>query len=137
MAALTNAYLSLGGSDLSAYIRSISVPNEVAMLENTVMSTTGTTETNEAGLKKWRISVVFKADAAGAVETALSALIGAAPFVCIVKAANATTAATNPKWTGNGVLSSVNLIDGQVGALHEIPVEIVSAGTLTRATSDS
>lgn len=136
MVMLNNAYLSINGSDVSAYLQNVDVPIDVTMLDGTVMGATSTATVNEAGLRNWSITANFKETSAAAVDAILGPLVGAAAFAIIVKPRGATTAATNPKWTGNAVLQNYNPISGRVGDLHSIPVTLQSAGALTRAVAD-
>lgn len=132
--ALTNAYLSVGGTDLSAHVKSVSIDYSAAELDDTAMGDSSTSRI--AGLKDWSVSVEFNQDyAAGAVDATLFSLVGAAAFAVIVKPNGGTTSATNPSFTGNAILTGYNPVSGAVGDLAAASASFAGSGTLARATS--
>lgn len=134
--ALTNAYVLINSKDLSAFVRSVTINYAAEMLDETAMG--DTTRKNLGGLKTWSIDIEFKQDfgTTPAPDIDLFSLVGTT-FTVAVKPVNTTASATNPRYTGTGILESYNPIGNGVGELALAPITIQSAGTLTRATSDS
>lgn len=136
--ALTNAYLSLNTVDLSDHIRSMTVRSRKEEIDITCMGDDAMARI--AGLDDWEIEFTFTQDyAASKVDaTVYGVWYGATGVAVVVKAVNTTTAATNPKWSGTGMIFDYEPISGAVNQGHEVTVVIkASAGSvLTRATSD-
>lgn len=129
-----DCFVSVGGVDLSAYVQSATVNYSAEMLDETAMG--DTTRKNKGGLKNWSIDVEFKQDfAAGAVDVTLFSLVGTT-FTVIVRPVKATAvSATNPNYTGTGILESYNPVGNGVADLATTSISIQSAGTLSRATA--
>lgn len=130
---LTDCSLLCGATNLSAWVRSITIQYNADAVENTAMG--DTTHTRIGGLKDWSVSVEFNQDyAASAVDQTLFSLVGSV-FTFEAKPTSAAPSATNPKFTGSALLESYQPINGSVGDLNTASVNLVAAGTLTRATS--
>lgn len=131
--ALTNAYLSINGVDLSASVRSMSLTASREILDTTTMGDSARERTG--GLTDWSLSVEFFNDyAASAVDATLSPLVGST-FTVIVKPNGSATSVTNPSFTGTGILESYLAVGGSVGEMVMAPITIQGSGTLARATS--
>lgn len=131
--ALTDAFVSINGKDLSAFVRSVTIDYSAEMLDETTMG--DTTRKNKGGLKDWSIEVEFKQDygATPAPDIDLFSLVGTT-FPVIVRPVKSTAvSATNPNYTGTGILESYPPIGGSVGDLAIASCTIQSAGPLTRA----
>lgn len=130
---LTDAFFSWDANDLSDHVRSVAVSYEADAVEDTNMA--DTTHIFLGGLKNWRIEMEFSQDfAAGEVDAELQADVGAAKTV-IVRPTSAAVSATNPNYTGTGMLQSYQPVGGGVGELAIARAVIVPAGALSRATS--
>ncbi len=133
--AFTDAFVSINGKDLSAFVTSATINYSAEMLDETTMG--ATTRTNKGGLKNWSIDVEFKQDFAAtpAPDIDLFSLVGTT-FTVIVRPVKATVvSATNPNYTGTGILESYNPLGQGVGELAMAPITIQSAGALSRATA--
>ena len=130
----TDAYLDVaGGTDLSDHVRSITINYEAEAVEDTNMA--DTTRSNLGGLFNWSIDIEFSQDyAAGEVDATLWSLVGTS-VALEVRPTSASVSATNPKFTGNGILTSYTGIGNSVGDLATASASFVSAGALTRATA--
>lgn len=129
-----DAFFSIGGTDLSAYVKSVTLNYAAEMLDETAMG--DTTRKNKGGLLNWSMDVEFKQDwAAGAVDATLFSLVGTNAAVVLRPDNSEGVSATNPNYTGTGCLESYNPIGNGVGDLAMAPITIQSAGTLTRATT--
>lgn len=131
---LTDAFVSINGVDLSDHVKSVTLPYAAEMLDDTVMG--DDTRSNKGGLKTWSITIEFLNDwAANEVDATLFPLVGST-FTIIVRPVNTGgVSATNPNFTGTGILESYPPLGNQVGELATTSVTVQSAGTLSRATS--
>lgn len=129
---LKNAFLSISGTDLSDHVESITVNYGAATPEKTAMSDNSIARL--PGLKDWSLDISFRQDfAASKVDATIFALVGAAAFAIIVRPDAGVVSATNPEYTGNGLLSSYSPTAGSVGDTANVPVTIVGDGDLSRA----
>jgi hypothetical protein len=129
---LYNAYLTVGGVDLSDHVKSITINWGAEALDSTAMS--HTTRQNVGGLLTWSIQVDFLQDyAASEVDVTLQALVGTTATV-VVRADAGASAATNPTYTGTGLLTSYVPVGGTVGDMHMTQATFEAGGTLVRTT---
>lgn len=128
-----NASLVVNAVDLSDRVVSATLNYSAELQDETAMG--DTTRINKGGLKNWSIDVEFKQDfAAGEVDATLFALVGTT-FTVTLKPDSAAVGATNPSFSGTGILESYQPLGGSVGDLAMAPITIQSAGTLTRAVA--
>lgn len=132
MAAFKNAYLSVNGVDLSAFVRSVELPISREMLDGTTMGDDA--RVNEAGLESWNVPAELEQDIA-TVDATLFPLVGAAAFTVIFKPDGATTSASNPSYTGQAVIESYQPFGGSVGDIRTCSVTFQCAGAIARATA--
>ena len=131
---LKNAYCSLNSVDLSYHVESIELTHEADPQEDTVMSDDSIGRL--AGLKNWTLTVNFRQDyAASKVDATMFSLIGAAAFAIEIRPDAGAVSATNPKFTGNAILSGYTGVGGSVGEIAMAPCTMLGDGDLTRATS--
>lgn len=133
---LYNAYVSIGGVDLSDHVQSLVLNTGQAMQDATKMG--DSTVVNTAGLATWSLDVTFLQDyAASKVDATLEPLlgIGVTPTTIIVFPAGSSIAVTNPKYTGTAILESYNPVGGAVGDNAVASATFQSASALTRTTS--
>ena len=131
---LTDVFLSVNGVDLSNDVQSVSLNYEAEEQDSTTMGD----DTREAlgGLKNWSMDVSFAQDfASGQVDATLFSIVGSQVAIILRADNTAGVGATNPNYTGSGLITSYSPIGNSVGDLAVAPVTIKSAGTLTRATS--
>ena len=130
---LTDASVVINSVDLSDHVRSVSISYSADMVEDTNMG--DDTHTMKGGLKNWSMDIEFAQDyAANEVDATLFPLVGSS-FTVAVKATSAATSATNPEYSGTGLIESYNPIGGSVGELSTSSITIQAGGTLSRATS--
>lgn len=128
-----NAKVTIGGVDLSDHVKSVRVSQEAEALDITAMG--DTTKKALGGLLSWSIEIDFEQDyAASKVDATMAPLVGATAAIVVIPE-NAAVSATNPSYTGTGLLTSYQPIGGQVGEAHMTQAKFVSAGPLTRATA--
>lgn len=133
---LTDAVITIDGTDLSDHGNQVTINYEAETQDDTAFG--DDTRSNAGGLKNWSMDIQFLQDFdASQVDATLFPLVGTT-FTVSVKADSATTSATNPEYTGSGLLTSYTPIGGSVGDQASSPISIVPGGsspTLTRATS--
>jgi len=134
-----NAYFSYNTNNLSAYIESIELSAERELQDDTTMG--DTTRSNIAGLKNWTFTVNFKQDvAASALDSIIWPLFDAGATHALEFRTDAGSAsASNPKWTGNGLISQYTPATGSVGdvkmaSMTVVPAKGSGSAALTRAT---
>jgi hypothetical protein len=131
---LTAAYLSVNATDVSSYASTIELSVDVKDEDVTTFASGGWSEVL-GGLRSAKLSVTFKQDtAASAIDATIWPLLGTVvPFE--VRLSNATVGTSNPKYTGNVLISSWAPISGDVGKVAEVSVDWVPTGAVTRATA--
>ncbi|HEY9417121.1 MAG TPA: hypothetical protein VIQ30_20375 [Pseudonocardia sp.] len=131
--AFTDAKVTVGGTDLSTYVRQVTLNVNADELDDTAMG--DTFRSRIGGLKDWSVNLEFNQDfAAGAVDATLWPLLGTTTTVT-VKATSATNSATNPLYSGSVLVSQVNPLTNGVGDLATTSITWNGAGTLSRLTS--
>lgn len=131
MTVLKNASVSIGGTNLSAYVQSLNLTYESETVDDTAM---GDVFRSAAGsLKHWNASIVFHQDIAN-VDANLYSLIGSTA-TCVFKQDSGSTSSTNPTYTGTGLITSYQLFGQSVGDQHTVTLNIEGASDLVRATS--
>ena len=130
---LTNAFVSVGGVDLSDHSNTVTVNYEIDSVEVTAFGDAGHKFTG--GLQNNSIEVTFHQDyAASKTEATLYPLVGTTTTV-IVKPNGSTTSATNPSYTlSSAFLAAHSPVAGAVGELAATSVTF-TGGTLVKAVS--
>lgn len=129
----TNAFLSIGGTDLSDHVRQATLEYNAEMQDKTAMG--DLTRTRLGGLKDWTLTLNFNQDfAASNVDATLFPLVGTSVAI-ILRPDAGVVSATNPNFTGNAILESYAPLGGNVGDMAETPVSFQADGTLTRAVA--
>lgn len=130
---LTDAYVSINSVDLSDFVTSVTVNYSAELADDTAMG--DTSHTRIGGLKDWSLDVEFNQDyAASAVDVTIFSLVGTSTAI-EVRPTSAVVGATNPKFTGSGIIDSYNPAGGQVGSKATARISMKGNGTLTRATA--
>ena len=132
-----NGHITVNGVDLSDHAREITLETSVAELPDNVHG--DNTAKVRAGLENWTINVTFLQDfAASEVDATLRGasigLVGHSAFNIIVGADAAAVSTTNPRYSGNCILSSYRPFGGQHGVNLEAQATFRAAGNLTRQT---
>ena len=130
---LTNAFVSVGGVDLSDHSNTVTVNYEIDSVEVTAFGDAGHKFTG--GLQNNSIEVTFHQDyAASKTEATLYPLVGTTTTV-VVKPNGSTTSATNPSYTlSSAFLAAHTPVAGAVGELAATSVTF-TGGTLVKAVS--
>jgi len=129
---LTDASVTINSVDLSDHVKSVTLNYSADMNDDSAMG--DTTHSRIGGLKDWSLDIEFQQDyASSKVDATLFPLVGST-FTVIVIPVNDTVTATNPSFSGTGILESYPPIAGAVGDEALASVTIQSAGTLARNT---
>jgi hypothetical protein len=130
---LENASVVFATTDISSFVKSVSLPQGVAALDQTTMG--NTTQIFYPGLKSWSAEVrVVNNFASGSIDEVVNAL-GRSVFTVAIKPTATTVTASNPQWSGSAFISAYNPVDGTHGALAESVISLTAASALTRATA--
>jgi hypothetical protein len=131
---LTNAFISVGGVDLSDLVASVTLSETFDVVETTAFSSTAA-KTRVAGLEDNSITLEFHQDyATGEVEQTIYPLLGTAAAV-IVKPNGSSTSAFNPSYTCSAIISEWTPINGAVGELASASVTWPVTGAITKAVA--
>ncbi len=127
---LTNAFISIGGVDLSDHVRQITLNYSAELQDITAMSDTA--RARLGGLFDWSVTLEFNQDyASNEVDVTLFTLVGTS-VALIIRPDSGAKAATNPEFTGNAILESYQPVGGTVGDAHIAPVTFSGNGALAR-----
>lgn len=133
---LTNANVTVNGTDLSSYVREARISYKAETPETTAMGSS--TKTRLPGLKDWDVDVTFNNDFGANLDAILFPLVGNATlgvFPMTIKANNAANAPGNPCYNGNVLLADYQIMGAKVGDVAVSPVKFSGSGTLSRTTS--
>jgi hypothetical protein len=129
----TDGYVSINAVVLSAHVKSVTLDYSAELQDDTSMG--DTTRERKGGLKDWSVGVEFFQDfAASQVDATLFALVGTT-FTVEVRPTSGARSATNPGYSGTGILESYQPIGSEIGAMAMAPVTIQAAGVLSRLTA--
>ena len=128
---LKNAYVSVGGTDLSNRVRSVTLNDLTELQDKTTMGCN--TRARKAGLNDWNVSVEFLQDyAAGSVHATIKAAKGTS-VALVVRPENAVAGAENPEQSGNIVIENYNPVAGAVGDLQTCTISGQADGDLSES----
>lgn len=129
----TNAHASIGGVDLSAHCVRAELVYEGEVQDDTAHG--DSTRSNVGGLLSWTMDFEFLQNyATGGVDPTIYSLVNTTT-TCAVRASATAVGATNPTFTGLGLISNYQPMAGSVGEMAKASVSVLSAGDLSRATS--
>jgi hypothetical protein len=130
---LTNAFISVGGVDLSDNVASVTLNSSRDVVETTAFSVTA--KTRVGGLADNSVTLEFHQDyTTSDVEQTIYPLLGTASTV-IVKPNGASTSAFNPSYTFSAIISEWTPINGSVGELATASVTWPVTGAITKAVA--
>jgi IMP cyclohydrolase len=134
---LTNAYITINSVNLSDHIKSVTLTTSDDIVETTAFGSTA--RTRIAGLADNSVALEFDQDyAASSVEATINAagssLVGTVTAI-VVKPNGATTAADNPSFSFNALISEWTPLNGAVGELASASVTWPISGAITKAVA--
>lgn len=131
-----NARVILGGTDISAFIKSVTLNLSSAMLDNTTMGALAISRV--AGLKDSDASFAPNQDftSATTIDSVLWAIYNANVDSCVeVRPVNACSSANNPTYFVNMLLDKYTPMSGNVGTLLGAPFTMKAVNAVSRASS--
>lgn len=132
---LTDAFVSLGGTDISAHVKKVSIKPKYTKIDGSRMGHLA--QVNEAGIQEWVIALTLKQNFdAASIDSILWTLFAAkASFAVIVRPTSSAVGTGNPNYTGTSIMLEYTPIDTGHNQQVEATVNLDSAGVLSRATS--
>lgn len=130
---LTNANVQLAGTDISSYVKQVTLTTSVNEVETTAFGNTA--KTRVAGLLDNKVQLDIHQDYS-AVEGLVYPLIGGTAVTLVVRPNGTGTASTaNPSYTASVLVTEWTPVNGAVGDLATASVTWPISGTITKATS--
>ena len=127
---LTNANITIGGTDVSANVASVQIETSVDEVETTAFGP-GNGKTRVGGLLDTTISLSMHNDYS-AIEGLVYPLIGSTTTV-VVKPNGTAVSSTNPSFTMTVLVTGWSCVNGAVGELNTADVSWPVSGTVTKA----
>lgn len=130
---ITDAFVSIGGIDISNHVRSVIINYRNEVQDTTAMSELS--RTRLPGLNDWDIQIEAYNDYAdNDFDEDMWALVGTSVAV-IVRHESEAVGATNPQYAGSAIFSEYNPIAGAVGEVVMTPINLQGNGVLTRTVA--
>lgn len=128
---LTDAFVSINAVDLSDHVNQVTLNYQAELQDSTTMG--ADTRERLGGLKDWSLEIDFYQDFdAAEVDATLFPLVGATFTAIVREDKTAGVSATNPNYSGTGILESYPPLGGSIGEMSASSVTIQAAGTLSR-----
>ena len=131
---LTNANVTLAGTDISTYVKQITLTTSVNEVETTSFGTAA--KTRVAGLIDNKVQLDIHQDyAASTIEPLVYPLIGGTAVTMVVKPNGSVAATANPSYTFSVLVTEWTPVNGAVGDLATASVSWPISGVITKALS--
>jgi hypothetical protein len=128
---LTDSVVTVGGTDISAYVAAVTITTSVNEVETTAFGQGAVTRVG--GLKDNSVTLSIQNDFS-AVEGLIYPLIGSTTTV-VVKPNGSSVGTANPSYTMTAVVLEWSPVNGAVGELNTADVTWPVSGTITKATA--
>ena len=129
---ITNASVSLAGTDISSYVRQVGLSTTAAEVETTAFGNTA--RTRVAGLIDNKVQLDMHQDYS-AVEGLVYPLVGGTAVTMVVKPNGSAVSTANPSYTFSVLVTEWNPVNGAVGDLATSSQTWPISGAITKATS--
>jgi hypothetical protein len=126
---LTNANITIGGTDVSANVASVQIETSVDEVETTAFGDTG--KTRVGGLLDTTISLSMHNDYS-VIEGLMYPLIGSTTTI-VVKPNGTAVSTANPSYSAVCLVNSWSPVNGAVGELASVDVSFPVSGIVTKA----
>lgn len=131
--ALTDAFLSVGGQDISPYCQEVTVNTPLELKDGSTMGTG--TRKNRPGPKSWTISARLLQDfATTKLHDSIYAMHGTEQAI-IFRPTSDAKGVNNPEGTGQAVVDYTSISSGGYGELPQATITLHCAGDLSWATA--
>jgi hypothetical protein len=128
---LTNANVTLGGTDVSSYVASVTLNISVNEVETTAFGSGATTRVG--GLQDNSVTLDMHQDYS-AIEGLVYPLIGSTTSL-VVKPNGTAVGTANPSYTMTPLVTEWTPVNGAVGELATASITWPVSGTVTKATA--
>lgn len=129
---LTNANVQLAGTDISSYVKQVTLTTSVNEVETTAFGSTGNAKTRVAGLIDNKIQLDIQQDYS-AVEGLVYPLVGGTAVTVIVRPNGTGAASTaNPQYQAQVLVTEWMPVNGAVGDLATASVTWPISGAITK-----
>jgi hypothetical protein len=134
---LTDAYVQVGGTNISDHVESVEINMEAEDVDITAM---GATARNHApGLRNDSLTInVFQDFASGEIDSIFAPLVGSASGTAVVvRPTSAATSSVNPGYSATMVLLGYQPLNGTVGEASQTSISMVCAqgSSISRVTT--
>lgn len=130
---MTNGYVSINSVDLSDHIRSVTLDFKSELQDATCFG--NDTRARLGGLLDWSVSMDLAQDyASGKTDATLFPLVGES-FPIAFRPVKTDISATNPEYSGTGILESYPPVGVGVGELDTTSISIQANSDLIRTTT--
>ena len=130
---LTNANVTLNGTDVSSNVAAITLSTSAAEVPTTNFGSGGAV-TRVAGLLDNSVTVSFHNDFS-AIEGLVYPLVGSTAVTMVVKPNGTAVSTANPSYTFSVLCTEWTPVNGAVGELNTADVTWPISGTITKATA--
>jgi hypothetical protein len=130
----TDASVKINAVDLSDHVKSVKVNYSAEVQEATAMGMLS--KARKGGLKDWSAEIEFYQDyAAGKIDATIQPLVGVQTAFELIPVRGTGVSATNPRYSGNGIIDSYPPYTGSVGEMGMAPITMQGSDgvPLTRA----
>ena len=128
---LTNANVTLGGTDVSSYVASVTLNISVNEVETTAFGSGATTRVG--GLQDNSVTLDMHQDYS-AIEGLVYPLIGSTTSL-VVKPNGTAVGTANPSYTMTPLVTEWTPVNGAVGELATVSITWPVSGTVTKAVA--
>ena len=121
--------------DLSDHVKSVKLNYSAELQDASAMGSTS--KARKGGLKDWSLEIEFYQDyAAAKVDATIFPLVGTQTAIEVIPVKGTAVSATNPRYSGNGIVESYPPVGGGVGEMEMAAVTVQGSDgvPLTRAT---
>ena len=129
---LTNAVVTLSGTDISANVASITLTTSVNEVETTSFGNTA--KSRVAGLIDNSVKLDIHNDYS-AIDGLIMPLVGGTAVTMVVKPNGTTASTANPSYTFSVLVTESTPVNGAVGELNTQSLTWPISGAITRATA--
>ena len=130
---LTNATVSLNGTDISNDVAAITLSTTASEIPTTSFGSGGAV-TRVAGLIDNSVTLSLHNEYSS-VEGLIYPLVGSTAVTMVIKASTASPSTASPSWTFQVLVTEWTPINGAVGELNTADVTWPISGTITKATA--
>ena len=129
---ITNATVSLAGTDISTSVAAVTLSSSVNEVETTAMGNTAVTRVS--GLIDNSITMSLHQEYS-TIEGLVFPFVGSTAVTVIVTPNGTAVSTANPRFTASVLITEWNSVNGAVGELATVDVTWPISGTVTKATA--